>query len=86
MKKFMMKYLMTSCKEATFVMAKKEERKLSFAERIKLLFHTSMCSVCKKFENQTAIVVKQSKQIQVEDELPVFARERIEKMLEEHRS
>lgn len=86
MKKFMMKYLMVNCKEATFLMAKKEEGKLSFMESIKLSMHTSMCSFCRKFEKQTSTIAIESKHVHAEDNLPVFAKERIEKMFEEHSS
>lgn len=86
MKKFMMKYLMVNCKEATFLMAKKEEGKLSLIGRIKLSIHTSMCSLCRKFEKQTGRIGKESKHVHAEDSLPVFAKERIERMLEEHSS
>lgn len=83
MKKIMMKYLMVNCKEATFLMAKKEEGKLSFKERIKLTMHTSMCSLCRKFEKQTSKIAEESRHVHGEDEMPAFARERIEKMIEE---
>lgn len=82
----MMKYLMISCREATYLMAKKEEGKLSFAARVKLPMHTSMCSLCKKFEKQTSQIGKESIHVHAEDNLPVFAKERIERMLEEHSS
>lgn len=84
MKKLMMKYLMINCREATFLMAKKEERKLTFTERIKLSMHTSMCSLCKKFEKQTARIAKESRHVHAEDNLPAFAKEKIERMIEEH--
>lgn len=86
MKKFMMKYLMINCKEATFLMAKKEEGKLSFIGKMKLSIHTSMCSLCKKFEKQTTRIGKESKHIHAEDNLPIFTKERIERMIEEHSS
>jgi anti-sigma factor ChrR (cupin superfamily) len=84
MKKFMMKYLMISCREATYLMAKKEEGKLSFAGRIKLSIHTSMCSMCRKFEKQTSQIGKESRHVHAEDHLPAFAKEKIERMLDEH--
>lgn len=86
MKKFMMKYLMINCRKATYLMAKKEEGKLSFVGRMKLSIHTSMCSLCKKFEKQTSLIGKESKHVHAEDNLPAFAKERIERMLEEHSS
>jgi anti-sigma factor ChrR (cupin superfamily) len=83
MKKFIMKYLMINCREATFLMAKREEGKLSFVGRMKLSIHTSMCSLCKKFEKQASRIGKESKHVHAEDNLPAFAKERIERMLEE---
>lgn len=79
----MMKYMMINCKEATFLMAKKEEGKLSLIGRIKLSVHTSMCSLCKKFEKQTIRIGKESRHVHAEDNLPVFAKERIGRMLDE---
>lgn len=86
MKKFMMKYLMINCKEATFLMAKKEEGKMSLTERMKLSMHTSMCSLCKKFEKQTSEIGKECKHVLAEDDLSVFTKEKISRMLEEHSS
>ena len=80
----MMKYLIISCKEATFLTAKNEEGKLSFLQRIKLTFHTSMCTYCKRFEKQSSEIGKKSRHIQAEDPLPDLTREKIEKMLDGH--
>lgn len=86
MKKILMKYLMVSCKEATYLTGLKEEHKLSLIGRAKLGLHTSMCSVCKKFEEQAARIAKESKHIQSNEHLPVQAKERIERLIEEHSS
>lgn len=83
MKKLMMKYFMATCEEATFLMAKKEEGKLSLTEKMKLSMHTSMCSFCRKFEKQTMWIGSESKQVQAEDNLPLITKERIERMLDE---
>ncbi|MGK2862079.1 MAG: hypothetical protein ACSLE0_09115 [Chitinophagaceae bacterium] len=82
MKKLMMKYLMISCNEATLLMAKKEEGKLSFLSIIKLSWHTSMCVLCKKFEKQSRDIAKEAKHVQAEEELPFFTREKIGRLLE----
>lgn len=82
----MLKYLMLNCKEATFLMAKKEEKKISLGNRIKLFAHTMMCSVCKKFEKQATQIGKESKHLRADENLPVFAKERMERMLDEHLS
>lgn len=82
----MMKYLMVNCREATFLMAKKEEGKLTLLEKMKLSMHTSMCSFCKKFEKQTSKIGRESRHVHTEKDLPVLAKEKIERMLEEHSS
>ncbi len=86
MKKLMMKYFMVNCSEATFLMAKKEEGRLSFMERLKLSMHTSMCSFCKKFEKQATKIGIESKHVHADDNLPAFAKEKMEKMFKEHSS
>jgi predicted anti-sigma-YlaC factor YlaD len=82
----MMKYLMINCKEATFLMAKKEEGKIAFLERVRLGIHTSMCSICRKFEKQTSRIKKESKHIHAEEELPALSKEKMKKIFEEHSS
>ena len=82
----MMKYLMINCREATLLMAKKEEGKLSFMESLKLSMHTSMCSLCKKFEKQTTKIAKESRHVHAEDNLPAYSKDKIEKMFEEYSS
>ena len=84
MKRFMMKYLMLNCKEATLLMAKKEEGKLFFIGKLQLAMHTSMCSFCKKYEQQTNQISKESKHLHAEESMSAAANDRIIKMLEEH--
>jgi len=84
MKRFMMKYLMLNCKEATILMAKKEEGKLSILGKMQLSMHTSMCSFCKKFEQQTKQISKESKHVHAEESMSAVANDRIIKMIDEH--
>ncbi len=74
---------MANCNEATLLMAKKEEGRLTVLEKIKLSMHTSMCALCRKFEKQTAMIAEECSHIHAEENLPEFARERIKKLLEE---
>lgn len=83
MKKFMMKYVMISCKEATFLMAKKEEGKLLLMERLNLSVHTIMCSFCRRFEKQTLHIGKESKHVRGADTLPVSIKQKIERLMDE---
>lgn len=77
----MMRHLMISCKDATLLTAKNEEGKLSLGEIIKLGIHTSMCSLCKKFEKQAHTIALESKDVMSDEELSESAKERIKKML-----
>ncbi len=86
MKKLMMKYFMVNCKEATFLMAKKEEGKLGLIDNMKLSVHTSMCSLCKKFEKQTTHIGNESRHVHAADNLPAIAKDKIEKILGEYSS
>jgi anti-sigma factor ChrR (cupin superfamily) len=77
---------MVNCKEATFLMAKKEEGKLGIVENMKLSMHTSMCSFCRKFEKQAKHIGKESRHVHAADDLPTLAKEKIEKILGEYSS
>ena len=79
-----MKYLMLNCKEATLLMAKKEEGKLSFILKLQLFMHTSMCSFCRIFEKQTKQISKESKHVHAEESMSAAANDRIIKMIDEH--
>lgn len=82
MKKYVMKYLIFNCRDATFLMSKKEEGKLTLVEKMKLSMHISMCSFCRKFEKQTYEIGKESRHVHAEDNLSVIAKEKIKQMLE----
>lgn len=45
-----MSKIMISCKEATELIEKRAVTKLSIIERVQLLSHTGMCSICTQFE------------------------------------
>ena len=45
-----------SCKQATYLMGKAEEGKLSLVEQLQLWIHTSMCSLCALFRRQTRTI------------------------------
>lgn len=77
-----MKYLMITCREATFFMAKKEEGKLPFRMKIKLSIHTSLCLVCKKFEKQISAITGECSHVHAESDLSALTKERIEKMID----
>ena len=54
--KWLMKFMMLSCLKATELIEKKILFRLSQFERLKLYYHTKMCEVCAKYENQSVIL------------------------------
>ena len=55
MKKIMDK-AMISCECAGQLIEKKQEMKLSLADRMKLKFHLMMCSICRTYEKQSKLL------------------------------
>lgn len=51
-----------SCKQATYLVSKKEERNLSWLERWQLRAHLAMCSICRKFETQSGWIGRMARQ------------------------
>lgn len=49
---------MISCKEATMIVVKKAEIKVTFSERLKLFLHLIICQYCRLFEKQNKIIDK----------------------------
>ena len=47
---------MMNCKEATLLIVKKQEGKLSWGDKIRLRFHVMMCKFCKLFENDVQLI------------------------------
>ena len=60
-----MNFFNISCKKASFLVSKKEENKLSWLEKIKLHGHLSICSICRRFEQQSGFIGKNAKNIHV---------------------
>lgn len=78
-----MESLMISCREATLAIIKKEERKISFSERIKLALHLMICSFCKFFEKQNKFLSVNIKNISSEEPLSGAEQEEMDKKLNE---
>lgn len=49
-------YLRLSCREAAFLISKRQETPLTWQERIKLRFHLSICGPCTRFAKQVALI------------------------------
>ena len=54
---------MISCKKATYLVSKKEEKRLSWIERWQLRAHLAICSLCRKFEEQSRFIGINAKQL-----------------------
>lgn len=54
MKLYPFKKVVFDCRQATLLALKKEERKISPAERIRLWYHLLYCDVCRRFIRQSA--------------------------------
>lgn len=50
-----------SCKEASFIISKKQETKISFTENLKLRLHILYCKTCTLFLKQTNFILLQLK-------------------------
>ncbi len=77
----MLKFLVLSCKEATYLVSKKEENKLSWIEKIKLRSHLSICSLCKRFEQQTGFIILNTKHTDSNAVLSMEAKEKMNSFL-----
>jgi hypothetical protein len=47
---------MISCKEATRLLSQGEDRRLTYAERVKLRLHLAVCVACTRFSRQLAFM------------------------------
>ena len=54
--KGLMSKLILSCEQASLLMIKKEENKMSQTEKVQLWFHNTICGLCKEFEGQNNFI------------------------------
>jgi len=54
----MRNFLMISCKKATYLLSKKEEGKLTLLDKLRLRGHLTICSWCRRFEQQGLFIGK----------------------------
>ena len=57
----MKKIFNITCKHATYLISKKEDRKIGLLNRLKLQMHLGLCSACKLFENQSWFIKMNAK-------------------------
>ncbi len=58
----MKKLFNITCKHTTYLISKKEDRKIRLIDRLKLQMHLGICSACKLFENQSWFIKLNAKQ------------------------
>ncbi len=72
-----MRFLIGSCKKSTFLITKKEEKKLSVWEDVQLSIHLFFCKWCKRFQKQNHLLSVSAKHIHVDVRLSAEARQKI---------
>ena len=80
-----MNFLNTSCKKATYLVSKKEENKLGWIEKIQLRSHLAICSMCRKFEQQSSFIGRMAQHTHLHATLSPEVKERIQNTLSDHR-
>jgi predicted anti-sigma-YlaC factor YlaD len=72
-----------TCKKATFLISKKEEKKLSWLERWQLRGHLTICSLCRKFEEQSGWIGRMARQYAHSHDLtlPEASKEKMQEQL-----
>jgi len=63
------------CKQATFLISKKEEHMLTLREKFRLYVHLAICEFCRRFLKQTKLISKAVKKIT--SDLPGKASEKL---------
>jgi len=76
-----MRFFMISCKKATYLVSKKEENRLSWWESWQLRAHFGICSMCRKFEQQSGFIGRMARQVTMHETLSPKAKEKIQATL-----
>lgn len=74
-----MNLLNISCKKATYLVSKKEQGRINLFDKFTLRIHLSICSLCKRFEKQTGLIIKNAKHNHIEEKLSDEVKERIKR-------
>jgi hypothetical protein len=80
-----MKQLILSCKKATYFISLKEEGRLSFAKKLQLRLHLTVCSLCRLFAKQTTFFSKNAGRLHehIPTQLSTDAKERMNRVIKE---
>ena len=74
--------LFITCREATMFSIKREERSLSFSERIKLFIHLLICEFCRLFDRQHKFISLQLKNLHAHETLTDLEKDKMQYLLE----
>lgn len=74
--------IMITCRQATLFSLKKEERKISFLDRVKLAVHLIICEFCRLFEQQNKVLSHQAKHLHTDVSLSEAEKEEMERRIE----
>ncbi|MBE9461723.1 hypothetical protein ACFP1I_30880 [Dyadobacter subterraneus] len=58
-----LKGIIYNCRQATFLIEKKQVRKLTFRESVELRIHLTGCSVCRVFQKQSVMINRMVKNL-----------------------
>lgn len=86
MKKYLLHKMLLTCKEATFLVEKREAGKISFREKIQLKAHLWICNACKNYEKQSKIIEKMLNKIFQKKEAETLSKEFKQKIIEKMKS
>lgn len=78
-----MSLLNITCKKATYLLSKKEEKKLSFLQKIQLRGHLMMCILCRRFEIQTGLIARLARHAHTQTTLSAEAKEKMQSVLKD---
>lgn len=59
---------MISCKEATYLASKREDKSLSWRESLRLIVHYKLCAICAVFEKQSIFIGKQARKLEAHNQ------------------
>ncbi len=59
----MLPFIMITCKKATFLVSKKEDKKILFWELVQLKMHLAICILCRQFEKQSWLISRNAKHL-----------------------
>ncbi|MFY7900317.1 MAG: hypothetical protein ACOVNY_09040 [Chitinophagaceae bacterium] len=79
----MKKFLNITCKQATYLLSKKEEGKLTWLDKWRLSRHLVICYVCELFEIQTNFITKHAHDYVADASMPESSKQQIKEQLQQ---